>query len=97
MSQPFLETIGLRRSNYALTSDSPISDSKIEEIIGEVLLKAPSGFNTQTTRIVLLLNNEHRQLWDIAAESLKEKIGAERFEKESKEGLEGYKKAHGTV
>jgi len=97
MSHTFLSTIALRRSTYALSPTSPIPDSRIREIVSDVLLKAPSAFNTQTSRVILLLGDGHRRLWDIVSESLIEKIGKERYEQESKEGIEGKKGAYGTV
>jgi uncharacterized protein len=66
----FLEAIQARRSIYSITNTSPIPDERIEEIIKIALLNAPSTFNSQTTRIILLLKSEHEKFWDIALENV---------------------------
>lgn len=74
---PFLTTIASRRSVYPLKKESPIPDSRIREIITEVIKHIPSSFNAQSTRAVLLLHAEHDKLWDIHAEVLKPIVPAE--------------------
>ncbi len=58
----FLDVLVARRSIYALTKASSISNSRIEEIIKTTLQNVPSAFNTQTTRVVLLLAGDHKRL-----------------------------------
>lgn len=57
-----------RRSVYSLSNESTIPDSKIEDIVKKVLLTTPSAFNTQSSRIVILHQDNHRKLWDIVFE-----------------------------
>jgi predicted oxidoreductase (fatty acid repression mutant protein) len=61
----FISIFGERRSIYTLSGESTISEARLEEIVQKVLLSTPSAFNTQSTRIVVLLSAEHRKLWDI--------------------------------
>ena len=70
-SKAFLETLAKRRTYYQLGGKSPISDARVQEIIKQVILNVPSAFNSQTVRVVLLVKDEHRKLWDIATEVLK--------------------------
>lgn len=67
----FLELVKNRRTYYQLSASSPIPDSKITEIVSEALKHSPSSFNSQSTRVVVLLKEEHVKLWDIAKEALK--------------------------
>ncbi|KAH8812117.1 Nitroreductase-like protein [Xylogone sp. PMI_703] len=53
-----------RRSVYALKDTSPVPDSRIEEIIQEVISFAPSSYNTQPGRITIVLGQKHKDLWD---------------------------------
>ena len=76
---PFLEAVAKRRSYYPLEKKSPISDARIQEIIKETLLHVPSSFNSQSTRIVLLVKSEHEKFWDIAIEVLKGIVPADAF------------------
>ena len=65
MSKTFKEAVISRRTNYSLTNKSVISDKEIEELIQLAIKHVPSAFNSQSTRIVLLLNEHHRKLWSI--------------------------------
>ena len=55
MARNFKETIKHRRSYYSINNTSPISDKEIQEIVEFAVLHVPSAFNSQSTRIVLLL------------------------------------------
>jgi len=67
----FIETLAGRRTIYALKKESPISDARIQEIVTEVIKHVPSSFNSQTTRVVLLVKEEHDKLWELHKEVLK--------------------------
>lgn len=54
-----------RRTVYGLKDTSPVPDSRIEEIIKEVISFSPSSYNTQPGRITLVLGQKHKDLWDI--------------------------------
>jgi Nitroreductase family len=95
-AQPFLDAMAGRRSYYVLSKSSPIPDARIQEIIKHALLHVPSSFNSQTTRIVLLLGEEHDKLWEITKEILRDIVPAESFSTTEKK-LNGFKAGHGTV
>ncbi|KIW88555.1 uncharacterized protein Z519_10601 [Cladophialophora bantiana CBS 173.52] len=61
----YLDIAATRRSFYNLTGESTISDEKLEELVKKTLLVTPSAFNTQSARIIVLLGDQHRKLWDI--------------------------------
>lgn len=60
----------IRRSVYKLGRNSVVPDSRIEDILTTAILHIPSSFNTQSTRLVLLLHAEHERLWDIVIDTL---------------------------
>ncbi|KAE8374550.1 Nitroreductase-like protein [Aspergillus bertholletiae] len=95
-SASLLAALANRRSYYALRRESPIADSKIQSILGSVMHKTPSAFNSQSTRTVLLLNQEHEKLWNITKDVLLERIGAEKF-KQTGPKLDSFRAAYGTV
>lgn len=64
-SQTFLDTVKARRSYYQLEAKSPIDDKKIQDIVEQALLQVPSSFNSQSTRIILLLKAEHEKFWEV--------------------------------
>lgn len=95
-SAPFFEAVKNRRTIYQLKKESPISDAKIEEIVTQTLLHVPSSFNSQSTRIVILLKEEHVKLWDIAKDVLKAIVPAEQYSA-TEQKLNGFQAAYGTV
>ena len=81
MAKNFKEAVKHRRSYYNITNSSPISDNEIKEIIDFAVTNVPSAFNSQSTRIVLLLGENHKKFWDITKEALRVIVPAEAFEK----------------
>ncbi|KAF4966330.1 hypothetical protein FSARC_5958 [Fusarium sarcochroum] len=57
-----------RRTVYGLKDTSHITDSRIEEIVREVISFAPSSYNTQPGRYALVLGEKHKQVWDVVVE-----------------------------
>jgi hypothetical protein len=95
-SAPFLDAIKNRRTIYALKKESTISDAKVQEIINHVILHTPSSFNSQTTRVVLLVKEEHTKLWEITKEVLKSIVPAENYPV-TEQRLNGFQAGYGTV
>lgn len=61
----FLELTKARRSIYALSNASTIPDSRVEEIVKHAVTWAPSSYNVQSARAVVVLGAEHNKLWAI--------------------------------
>lgn len=81
MAKNLKEAIKHRRTYYHITNSSPISDNEIKEIIDLAVINVPSAFNSQSTRIVLLLGENHKMFWDITKETLRVIVPPEVFEK----------------
>ncbi|BCS11925.1 nitroreductase family protein [Aspergillus piperis CBS 112811] len=97
-----LELVKARRTYYGLKAESPISDDAIESIVADAVLHVPSSFNTQTSRVVLLLKEEHQKVWDIAIAAMEGLVAAghlpkENFENQTKPKLEAFRAGYGTV
>ncbi|TVY30752.1 putative nitroreductase [Lachnellula hyalina] len=95
-STAFLEALKERRSIYALSKSSPISDSAIQDIVTQAILHTPSSFNSQTTRAILLVKGEHDKLWDITKEVLKGIVPADQYAS-TEARLNGFQAGYGTV
>jgi uncharacterized protein len=65
-TESFLAAVEHRCSCYTLAKTSPIPDTRIHEIINTAVQHAPSAFNVQSARAIILLQAEHDKLWDIA-------------------------------
>ncbi|NLJ95929.1 MAG: nitroreductase family protein [Clostridiales bacterium] len=85
-----------RRSYYAIDKKSPISDDKIKEIIDHSVKYVPTPFNSQSSRVVLLLGENHNKLWDITRETLRKIVPAENFAS-TDEKMNGFQNGYGTV
>lgn len=92
----FLEAIENRRTVYAFSKESPVSDERIKEIVGLAVKHSPSAFNSQSGKVVLLFGSEHEKLWDIALEALRKVVPAESFAP-TEEKIASFKAGHGTV
>ncbi|KAK4049740.1 type II nitroreductase [Microbotryomycetes sp. JL221] len=96
-SHSFAEAIKTRRSYYALSSDLEVSDSKLEEIVQFYLKHLPSTFNSQSSRAVLVLHDDHRKVWDFTKDGLIAAIGEQAYENGTKDKINGFRGAYGTV
>ena len=95
-SAAFLDAIKSRRTFYALTNKSPIPDSRIQEIVNQAVLHVPSAFNSQSTRVLILLKAEHEALWDITTDVLKAIVPAEQFAS-TQQRMDSFRAGYGTV
>ncbi|PGH02503.1 hypothetical protein AJ79_07616 [Helicocarpus griseus UAMH5409] len=102
-SAALLSLAKARRTIYQLSPTSPVPDSQLQELVNNAALHVPSSFNTQSTRLVLLLHDEHRKLWDVVIKVFEEGLVAdgtvpkEAWEGFTKPKLEGLRGGYGTV
>ena len=97
MEKNFKETLATRRSYYALTNFSPVSDKEIEDIIVFAANNTPSAFNSQTARIVLLLGEHHKALWTIVKETLKKIVPEPAYPKTEQKVNNSFAAGYGTI
>ncbi len=74
MSRTFKEALMNRRTYYAISDKSPISDKEIEDIVKTAVKHVPSSFNSQSTRAIILLADHHKLLWNIVKNALKKVV-----------------------
>lgn len=86
-----------RRSYYALSADSPISDAQIEEIVRFAVKHVPSAFNSQSTRLVLLLHEHHAALWKIVKRTLRAIVAEDAFARTAEKIERSFAAGCGTV
>ena len=97
MSRNFIEAVAHRRSYYHLDSRAMVPDSEVVNLIDELLTTMPSPFNVQSARIVLLLDEQHRELWHIVLSTLRRITPPERFEKTQQKIERAFLSGHGTI
>ncbi|MCD9047011.1 nitroreductase family protein [Luteimonas sp. MHLX1A] len=79
MSQTFLDAIRRRRSQYALGPELPLSRDETTALIQEAVRLAPSSFNSQSSRAVILHGDESKRFWEIVREALRGIVPAKAF------------------
>ena len=79
MGLSFKEALQNRRTYYNISNKSLISDQEIEDIVKFTVTHVPSAFNSQSTRVVLLLGENHKKLWNITKETLRKIVPVEAF------------------
>lgn len=79
MERNFIEALEHRRTHYAISAAMTASEEEIIEIIDRIMLAIPSAYNSQSTRVVLLMGVHHICLWGIVKQCLAERISPEVF------------------
>lgn len=79
MVKNFYEAVANRRSFYGINKETVISDERIKEVIEHAVKHTPSAFNSQSTRVILLLDKQHDKLWDITKEALRKIVPVDKF------------------
>lgn len=93
----FFDTVRSRRSVYGLSKKSPVSDERIREIVAEAVKHAPSAFNSQSGRAVILLGRRHDALWDHTLDLLRGLVKDPEALKQTEGRIAAFKGAYGTV
>lgn len=97
MERNLKEALKHRRSYYAISRESPVSDEEITEIMRFALTYIPSAFNSQSARLVLLLGKDHERLWKIVKETLKQLISEAAYEASENKINKSFQAGYGTV
>ena len=92
----FNETIKTRRSCYNLGPLSAEKQKLVPQILEHCILNAPTPFNSQSARIILLENKNHKKLWNIVLNTLQKKVPPENFAP-VKEKIATFAAASGTI
>ncbi|MGY3747509.1 nitroreductase family protein [Vagococcus salmoninarum] len=75
----FIDTLKNRRSIYEIGSNISLTETELETLIHSAVKESPSSFNSQTSRVVILLEDAHQKLWSIVEGALKPVTPAEAF------------------
>ena len=97
MERTYREALRHRRSYYALAPESPIDDARIEEIVRFAIQHIPSAFNSQSTRLVLLMHEQHKAFWEIVKRTLQAIVPAEAFVATEQKIDRSFASGYGTV
>lgn len=68
-----------RRSQYALGKQLPISQEDTTQLIKHAMREAPSAFNAQSSRALILFGDHSQKFWELTKEELRKIVPAEGF------------------
>lgn len=92
----FVDLLKQRRSIYQLGSQVSLTNDELLSLIRTVVRESPSAFNSQTSRILILLDQAHQEFWDMTEHILKEVTPEEAFPN-TQAKLAGFRSGKGTV
>jgi len=96
MSNKEIEVLAKRRTHYALSNTLPLPQAEVDALIREAIRLAPSSFNSQSSRAVILFGDESVKLWNIIRETLRAIVPAEAFASTDKK-MDSFAAGAGTV
>jgi predicted oxidoreductase (fatty acid repression mutant protein) len=96
MEKNFYAAVADRRTFYGISKDMVVSDERIKEVIEHAVKYTPTAFNSQSARVILLLEKQHDKLWNITMEALRKVVPADKF-KPTEDKINSFKSGYGTV
>ncbi|GMA63123.1 nitroreductase family protein [Alicyclobacillus fastidiosus] len=91
----FADAVTGRRSIRKLKRHASVNQAQIDKIV-RIVVNAPSAYNMQSGRLVVLMDDEHEALWDLAKETYAKLIPQEKVAS-FMERLDGFRRGNGTV
>ncbi len=79
MSNPVIQSLRKRRSQYSLGRQVRQSQAEIEALIKEAIRLSPSSFNSQSSRAVILFGAQSEKFWGLTREALRPLVPADGF------------------
>lgn len=90
------EAVVKRRSIYQLGKDEIVSPQKIIEMINTAVKYAPTAFNSQSARVVVLFGENYKKFWQMVMAKLREIVPAEKFAA-TEDKINSFMQGYGTV
>ena len=96
MNNRLIESLKKRRTQYALGPNLPISEGVAAHLIQEAVRLAPSSFNSQSSRAVILFGEQNAEFWSIVREALRRIVPTDAFAATATK-IDGFAAGAGTV
>lgn len=97
MSSCLVEALRKRRSYYHLDRNIPIDEERIVDFVRETVRNVPSAFNSQSSRLVLLLGDSHSRFWQAVCDSIKKIVPDDAYRKSEEKIHRSFASGYGTV
>lgn len=96
MSNQAIELFKKRRTQYALGKNVILDQEQITDLVKEAVRQAPSSFNSQSSRAVILFGEQSDKFWQLTREALRPLVPADAFAT-TEQKLDGFAAGVGTV
>jgi predicted oxidoreductase (fatty acid repression mutant protein) len=96
MTNPFIQAVMRRRTQYSLGKSLPLATEEVVSLIEEAVRLAPSSYNSQSSRVVILFGEHSDKLWSIVTETLRKRLFADAFPR-SEAKMKGFAAGAGTI
>ena len=97
MERNLEEVLKKRRSRYKLEKEIEVGEERIIELLRETVTHVPSAFNSQSTRLVLLLGESHNKFWQTVSDAIARITPPEVNEKSRKKIQASFASGYGTI
>lgn len=96
MDHTLYDAVKNRRSFYAIGKETILPDEEILDIVHHAVSYAPTAFNSQGNRVLVLLGDAHDRLWNITNDILKKIVPPESFAS-TEQKIKSFQNGYGTV
>jgi len=96
MSHSYINALKGRRSQYALGKNLPLPRQDVTALIQEAIRLAPSAFNSQSSRAVILYGAQSEKFWNIVKEALRKIVPGDAFAA-TETKIDGFTAGAGTI
>ena len=96
MKQAFIETLKNRRTHYQISNQISCTDEQLVELIQEVVKHTPAAFNSQSSRVIVLIGEQHKKLWNIVEETLRKLVSPDKFSP-TEEKIASFRAGYGSL
>jgi predicted oxidoreductase (fatty acid repression mutant protein) len=79
MNSTIIESLRKRRTQYALGRNVSLDKDALTALIKEAIKHAPSSFNSQSSRAVILFGEQSEKFWSLTRQELSRIVPAEAF------------------
>lgn len=86
-----------RRSIYMLNDQLPVSTDEVVKIVEHAVLHTPSAFNSQSSRLVVLFGDDHKKLWQITEDLLRNMVHDDEKFQSTRDKMAMFKAGAGTI
>ncbi|WFC97310.1 hypothetical protein MYAM1_000020 [Malassezia yamatoensis] len=97
LARQFLSAVTNRRTIYHLSKKQILPDSELVQLVQQAVREAPSAFNVQSSRVVLLLGKEHDRYWKQTVVDALRSAKGEKAVTASEPKLQGFAAGAGTI